>query len=229
MNERLYHKRDALIFRLLVYLATFQHHLCNYGVYICKTQIRVHPSNPCPIITLYSDPCPSKALSLQICVLWCHTQIYVLSKTYLLRSVSSDVILRSMSSKIYVPSDLCPLTSYSDLCPPKYMFPQICVLWHNTQIKVIYQKKYPHRSVSSTFWTERKKTFIAINSRIHIWDTHWLVPVWYQLISCIIYPFILCVVFSRVFSCNLWSYCSMYDSVHKTKNRPLDLFYTWLH
>jgi transcription elongation factor Elf1 len=57
------------------------------------------------------------------------------------------------------------------------MFPQICVLWHNTQIKVI-----------------------AINSRIHIWDTY--------------------------FSCNLWSYCSMHNSVHKTKNRPLYLFYT---
>jgi hypothetical protein len=157
-------------------------------MYICKTQIHVLPSNPCPIITSYSDPCPSKALSPQICVLWCHTQIYVLAKTYLLRSVSSDVILRAM--------------------PPKYMFPQFCALWHNTQIKNICQKKYPHRSVSYTFWTERKKTFIAINSQIHIWDTHWLVPV--------------CV----VFSCNLWFYCSMHDSVHKTKNRPLDLFYT---
>ena len=66
---------------------------------ICKTQIRVRPqicvlpSNLCPIITSYSDPCPSKALSPQICVLWCHTQIYVLSKTHL-RSVSSDGILR---------------------------------------------------------------------------------------------------------------------------------------
>jgi hypothetical protein len=29
-----------------------------------------------------------------------------------------------------------------------------------------------------------------------------------------------------VFSCNLWSCCSMHNSVHKTKNRPLDLFYT---
>ena len=28
------------------------------------------------------------------------------------------------------------------------------------------------------------------------------------------------------FTCNLWSYCSMHDSVLKTKNRPLDLFYT---
>jgi len=40
-----------------------------------------------------------------------------------------------------------------------------------------------------------EKTCIAINSRIHIWDTHWLIPVWYQLISCIIYPFMLCMVF----------------------------------
>jgi hypothetical protein len=71
-------------------------------IYICKTRIRVWPK--ICVITSYSDPCPSKALSPQICVLWCHTQIYVLSKTYLLRSVSSDVILRSMSSKIYVPS-----------------------------------------------------------------------------------------------------------------------------
>jgi hypothetical protein len=53
-------------------------------------------------------------------------------------------------------------------------------------------------------------------------DIHWLVPVWYQLISCIIYPFMLCVFFFLFFSCNLWSYCSMHDSVHKTKNRPLD-------
>jgi hypothetical protein len=30
--------------------------------------------------------------------------------------------------------------------------------------------------------------------------------------------------FFFLFSCNLWSYCSMHDSVHKTKNRPLDLF-----
>jgi hypothetical protein len=53
----------------------------------------VLPSNPCPIITSYSDPCPSKALSPLLCVLWCHTQIYVLSKPYLLRSVS-DTDLR---------------------------------------------------------------------------------------------------------------------------------------
>jgi hypothetical protein len=128
----------------------------------------------------YSDPCPS------------------------LKSVSNHyIILGSMSFQSLVPSnlcplmshpDLCPLTSYSDLCPPKYMFPQICDLWHNTQIKVICQKKYPHRSVS-TFWTERKTTLMAINSRIHIWDTHWLLPVWYQLISCIIYPFMLCMFF----------------------------------
>jgi hypothetical protein len=33
-------------------------------------------------------------------------------------------------------------------------------------------------------------------------------------------------VFFVFFSCNLWSCCSMHDSVHKTKNRPLDLFDT---
>ena len=134
----------------------------------------------------------------QICVQSLrHTQIHVLPKPCPLKSVSSDVTPRSMSFQKHISSDLCPLTSYSDLCPPKYMFPQICVLWHNTQIKVICQKKYPHRSVSSTFWTEKKKTFtgIAINSRIHIWDTYWFVPVWYQLISCIIYPFMLCMFF----------------------------------
>ena len=158
-----------------------------------------------------------------------HSQIHVLHKPCPLKSVSSDVTPRSMSFQKHFSSDLCPLTSYSDLCPPKYMFPQIYVLWHNTQIKVICQNKYPHRSVSFTFWTERKNTCIAINSRIHILDTYWLVPVWYQLISCIIYPFMLCVFFLCFFfffSCNLWSYCSMHDSVHKTKNRPLDLFYT---
>jgi hypothetical protein len=122
-----------------------------------------------------------------------HTQIHVLPKPCSLTSVSSDVTLRSMSFQKHISSDLCPRTSCSDLCPPKYMFPQICVLWHNTQIKVICQKKYPHRSVSSTFWIEREKTFIAINSRIHIWDTYWLAPVWYQLISCIIYQIMLCV------------------------------------
>ena len=123
------------------------------------------------------------------------TQIHVLPKPCPLKSVSSDVTPRSMSFQKHISSDLCPLTSYSDLCPPNYMFPQICVLWHNTHIKVICQNKYPHRSVSSTFWTERKKTCIAINSRIHIWDTHWLVPIWYQPISCIIYPFMFWVVF----------------------------------
>jgi hypothetical protein len=73
-----------------------------------------------------------------------------------------------------------------------------------------------------------EKTFIAINSCIQIWDTYWLAPVWYQLISCIIYPFMLCVYFFFFFFFfgNLWSYCSMCDSVHKTKNRPLDLFHT---
>ena len=35
-----------------------------------------------------------------------------------------------------------------------------------------------------------------------------------------------CFLFLFFFSCNLWSYCSMHDSVHKTKNRPLYLFYT---
>ena len=130
----------------------------------------------------------------QICVQSLrHTQIHVLPKPCPIKSVSSDVTPRYMSFQKHISSDLCPLTSYSDLCPPKYMFPQICVLWHNTKIKVICQKKYPHRSVSSTFWTERKETFIAINSRIQIWDTYWLVPVWYQLISCIIYPFMLSV------------------------------------
>jgi hypothetical protein len=74
------------------------------------------------------------------------------------------------------------------------------------------------------FCTERKKTFTAINSWIHIWDTHWLVPVWYlvsftHLCSACFFCFLF-------FSCNLWSYCSMHDSVHKTKNRPLYLFYT---
>jgi hypothetical protein len=44
------------------------------------------------------------------------------------------------------------------------MFPQICVLWHNTQIKVICQKKYAHRSVSSTFWTERKKPLLQLTA-----------------------------------------------------------------
>ena len=129
-----------------------------------------------------------------------------------------------MSFQNHISSDLCPLTSYSDLSPPKYMFPQICVLWHNTQIKVICEKKYPHKSVSCTFCTERKKTFTAINSRIHIWDTHWLVSIWYlvsftHLCSACFFCFLF-------FSCNLWSYCSMHDSVYKTKNRPLYLFYT---
>jgi hypothetical protein len=37
----------------------------------------------------------------------------------------------------------------------------------------------------------------------------------------------LCMFFSFFFlSCNLWSYCSMHYSVHKTKNRPMDLFDT---
>ena len=121
--------------------------------------------------------------------------------------------------------------SHPDLCPFKNISPQICILWRHTQIYVLQNicslrsvsSDVIHRSVSSTFWTERKNTCIAINSRIHIWDTHWLVPIWYQLISCIIYPFMLCVV---CFFCNLWFYCSMHDSVHKTKNRPLDLFFT---
>ena len=135
------------------------------------------------------------------------TQIHVLPKPCPLKSVSSDVTPRSMSFQKHISSDLCPLTSYSDLCPPKYMFPQIRV-WYNTQIKVICLKKYPHRSVSSTFWTERKKTFIAINSRIQIWDTYWLVPVWYQLISCIIYPFMLCVYFFLAIS-DLTAVCAI--------------------
>jgi hypothetical protein len=36
-------------------------------IYICKTQTRVLPSNPCPTITSNSDPCPSKALSPHKC------------------------------------------------------------------------------------------------------------------------------------------------------------------
>ena len=107
-------------------------------IYICKTQIRVWPK--ICVITSYSDPCPSKTLSPQICVLLCHTQIYVLSKTYflrsvssnvILRSVSSNVILRSISSKMYVPSDLSSDIIYrsryyvkmkipTDLCPPHF-------------------------------------------------------------------------------------------------------------
>ena len=123
-----------------------------------------------------------------------HTQIHVLAKHCLLKSVSSDVTPRSMSFQKHISSDMCPITSYADRCPPKYMFPQIFVLWRHTQIKVICQKKYPHRTLSSTCWTERKNTVIAINSPIHISDTYSLVSVWYQLISCISYPFMLCVV-----------------------------------
>ena len=99
--------------QLNILMSLMSWYLVNIYIYICKTQIRVRPqirvlpSNPCTIITSCSDSCPPKALSPQICVLWCHTQIYVLSKTYLLRYVFSDVIIRSMSSKIYVPSDLC--------------------------------------------------------------------------------------------------------------------------
>ena len=144
----------------------------------------VVPSTLCPLMS-HPDLCPFKTISPQICVLWRHTQIYLLQNICSLRSV---------------------------------------VFWHNTQIKVICEKKYPHKSVSSTFCTERNKTFTAINSRIHIWDTHWLVLVWYlvsftHLCSACFFCFLF-------FSCNLWSYCSMHDSVHKTKNRPLYLFYT---
>jgi hypothetical protein len=115
-NMRMYDMSEQL--NILMSLMSW--YLVNIYIYICKTQIRVRPqirvlpSNQCPIITSCSDPCPSKALSPQICVLWCHTQICVLSK--------------------HISSDMCPLTSYSDLCPPEYMFPQICVLWNNTQI-----------------------------------------------------------------------------------------------
>jgi hypothetical protein len=88
--------------------------------------------------------------------------MHVLPKPCPLKSVSSDVTPRSMSFQKHISSDLCPLTSYSDLCPPKYMFPQIRV-WYNTQIKVICLKKYPHRSVSSTFCINRKMLRCGIN------------------------------------------------------------------
>jgi len=111
------------------------------------------PSNLCPLMS-HPDLCPFKNISPQICVLWCHTQIYVLENICSFRSVSSDVILRSRYYvKRNIPTDLCP----------------------------------PHVGQRG------KKTVIAINSRIHIWKTYWLVLVWYQLISCIIYPFMLCV------------------------------------
>lgn len=94
----------------------------------------------------------------------CHIQIHVLPKSCPLKSVSTDVTPRSMSFQKHISSDLCP---------PKYMFPQICVLWHKTQIKVICQKKYLHRSVSSTFWSERKNHLLQLTARFHIWDTNW--------------------------------------------------------
>jgi hypothetical protein len=102
-----------------------------------------------------------------------HTQIHFLSKPRPLKSVSSDVTPRSMSFQKHISSDLCPLTSYTDQGDmSKEISPQICVL--------------------NILDREEKKQFFAINSRIHIWDTHWLVPVWYQLIFCIIYQFMLC-------------------------------------
>ena len=142
------------------------------------------PSTLCPLMS-HPDVCPFKTISPQICVLWRHTQIYLLQNICSLRSVSSDIIHRSRwYVKRNIPTNLCP----------------------------------PH------FVQRGKKTFTAINSRIHIWDTHWLVPVWYlvsftHLCSACFFCFLF-------FYCNLWSYCSMHDSVHKTKNRPLYLFYT---
>ena len=79
------------------------------------------------------------------------------------------------------------------------------------------------------FGHKGKCVLIAINSRFHIWDTHWLLPGWYLLISCIICPlklFVFLVVLLWVFSFNLWSYCNVHDYVHKTNNIPLYLFYT---
>lgn len=111
----------------------------DYFFAYCKTQIRILPSNAPPFITSYSDLCPSNALSPHICVL-CY------------------VTPRYMSFLKHISSDLCPLASYSDLCSPKHMFPHICVLWH-TQIKVICQKQYPDRSVSSTLGTESKNIY----------------------------------------------------------------------
>ena len=63
----------------VVNISKFRHdvltNICLILGNICKTQIRVRPqirflpSNSCPIIWSYSDPCPCKALSPQICVL----------------------------------------------------------------------------------------------------------------------------------------------------------------
>jgi hypothetical protein len=89
--------------------------LCSILLYICKTQIRVLPSNACPIITSYSDPCPS---------------LKCLSNHY--------VILRSMSFISLVPSNLCPLMSHPDLCPFKNISPQICAVYRHTRIYFLH-------------------------------------------------------------------------------------------
>jgi hypothetical protein len=67
---------------------------------------------------------------------------------------------------------------------------------------------------SSGFWRDG----ICENVKT-VFDINWyLVSITHLCSACFLFLFF--------FSCNLWSYCSMHDSVHKTKNRHLDLFYT---
>lgn len=95
----------------------------------CKTQIRVLPVKCASIhYVIFRYMSFQRLVPSHLCPLLCHTQIYVFSKTYILRFVSSGVILRSMFSKTYVPSYMCPLTYTDQGNMSKAISPQICVL-----------------------------------------------------------------------------------------------------